>query len=236
MKDQLGLIGVDTSLFISGDHDATLFNVKFRPEDVEPFEGYSVPVDETLGQIPGHRYEFYFLRDAPTAQLGNTSVSAFIPSPPPDNAQDTRTKTTRTYKEGAREYEILHELIKNQFHAYLDDKYPKCIQSEAPTDVGNARIDLKLRNSNGHTIFYEVKSYPSAYTSIRVALGQLMEYAYLRGLEDVDELVVVSFLKAVPELENYLHRLKKKFGLPIGYIWFDHKEKIVRQAINCTHV
>lgn len=81
-------------------------------------------------------------------------------------------------------------------------------------------IDL-VRKEGEKVIFYEIKTYYNLKSCIREAVGQVLEYAFWPGVENADELIVVSQNKVSHECKVYLKKLRDKYGLPIYYQHFD---------------
>jgi hypothetical protein len=65
---------------------------------------------------------------------------------------------------------------------------------------------------------YEIKVAPTARLAIRQALGQLLEYGFLKGGWNPSKLWVVAEAALDPESETYLKQLRAKFELPIEYL------------------
>lgn len=82
-------------------------------------------------------------------------------------------------------------------------------------------MDL-VRRSFEHDIFYEIKTYPDVLISLRVAIGQLLEYRYYPDQQLAGELVVATHLSARQPVYDYLKHLNNIDGLQIGLICFDH--------------
>ena len=98
------------------------------------------------------------------------------------------------------------------------------VAHEQPTGAGGARIDLAVRLAPDQLVFYEIKTYPSLMAGIRVALGQLLEYAYFPEGCRADQLVIVSYHKPEPAAMQYLENLRVRTGLPVYYGYFDLEE------------
>lgn len=63
---------------------------------------------------------------------------------------------------------------------------------------------------------------------IRVALGQLLEYAYFPEGCRAGRLVIVSYHEPEPVAMQYLENLRVRTGLPVYYGYFDlEEEKLV---------
>ncbi|MEA4967659.1 MAG: hypothetical protein VB048_06030, partial [Bacteroidaceae bacterium] len=90
---------------------------------------------------------------------------------------------------------------------------------------GNNRIDLVEQVPDGD-IFYEIKTYPSLKTSIRVAIGQLLEYSMWTEKNKAKELIVVT--QPTPDAEAvkiYFAHIRKTYNIPLYYQSFDIETK-----------
>ena len=92
---------------------------------------------------------------------------------------------------------------------------------------GMSRIDIVRKTSEGEQIYYEVKSYTSLLTSLRQAIGQLLEYCLYPDVEKAKEIVLVSNIDPSQdkELQIYINRLKNYLKIPFSYICFDPDTK-----------
>jgi hypothetical protein len=80
---------------------------------------------------------------------------------------------------GFRELENVHSEIQDAFMQYFPLKLPMMeFYSEVRKTGLFNRIDIVATPRQGDgCIFYEIKTYPNVLQSIRVAVGQLLEYA-----------------------------------------------------------
>jgi hypothetical protein len=65
--------------------------------------------------------------------------------------------------------------------------------------------------------FYELKVAPSVQACVRLAIGQLLEYAHWPSATRADELVVVGEGSPDDDTRAYLHLLRDRFKLPVWY-------------------
>lgn len=81
----------------------------------------------------------------------------------------------------------------------------------------NTRIDLVVRQDTVFR-FYEIKTASSPRVCIRLAIGQLLEYAFFgKGRPNDVKLVVVGKSPIDESGAEYLQRLNEKFSLSISY-------------------
>lgn len=214
----------------AGKHPINALNVRFKPEDAVLFDGPGIPFSDRVDVEKMKHYQLYHgIDEDPVLRV--VAARAFAPNVP-DPVHGTP-RVSRTYREGPHEFDALHEPLKHAFHAYLNRHWPDSTQSEAGFQHNRARVDLKFRNGDGSFIYYEVKTYASPIQSLRVAIGQLLEYACYWGSDEVKEFVVVSHAKPVSGMVEYMRLLRDRFGLRIGYVQFDGKAGRVLEQINC---
>jgi hypothetical protein len=201
------------------------FSVRFKPENSVLFDPYKIVSD--FRKIIG-TYHYVFVNDESEKEKEEISVEtekrrkfSFKPGMSAKSEKDRKFKRTKT------SYQIkpIHDKLQNILYDILVQKFGKeNVGSE--TDTGNqSRIDLCV-NLNNKITLYEVKSYPSVLTTIRVALGQLTEYAYYPDpIENLEEIIIVSHLPIDESDQEYLKVLRNKTGLNIYYQFLDIKIK-----------
>jgi hypothetical protein len=205
----------------SGD----MYNLKFLPQNVEIFDSGTM-VNENLFKLP--RYVLFDVdsNDMPIASLDSNS---FEPQADAISGMDlpplTNKRIKRRFTVETREYEDIHYQIQSNLIHYLNQAFPNGkITYENSLELTNRKIDVVLKE-NGKTYYYEVKSYPKLSSSIRVAIGQLMEYCFYNDSHRADQLIIVSHLENNKSVEKFLSHLRAKLGLQIYYMQFDLKEK-----------
>lgn len=194
-----------------------LFNVKFTaeqlhriPPDLIPFKDFSLPSDRyNLIYITSDVLENYHhsAEGAFDFESGSTKVE------PLGKGQKTYTK---------REIEVVnkHNEIQKKFLKYLQEQNKgKEVRVECHAH-GSSRIDVTMKTSTGF-IFYEIKAYNNLRTSIREALGQLLEYCFYPEAHYAEKIVLVSDQKPSSATRTYLNHIKSKLNIPFSYIHFD---------------
>lgn len=224
MTFQLKKVNGDYTHFLSLEpHEC--FNVRFKPENSVLFDPYKTVSNfrEKIGT-----YHYVFVNDKPEEKIEEKIVEAekrrkfsFKPGMSAKSEKDRKFKRTIT------SYQIkpIHDKLQNILYDILVTKFGKeNVGSE--TDTGNqSRIDLCVKLNDKITL-YEVKSYPSVLTTIRVALGQLTEYAYYPDpIENLEEIIIVSHLPIDETDQDYLKVLRNKTGLNIYYQFLDIETK-----------
>jgi len=88
------------------------------------------------------------------------------------------------------------------------------------------RVDISIRKDN-YASFLEIKPADSAREAIRLALGQLLEYAHYPKADRADNLVVVSDAAPGADDRRYIQTLRQRYGIPLRYVyWPEGAEKI----------
>jgi hypothetical protein len=119
----------------------------------------------------------------------------------------------------------MHGLVLNEFSALLKAMYQGCVFPECRKENSRYRGDIVRKARDNKIILYEVKTYPTALASIRMALGQLLEYAFYPVQELSHEFYIVSHLSATKNDLLYLQHISDKFKLTIGYIHYNIETK-----------
>ena len=92
---------------------------------------------------------------------------------------------------------------------------------EVGAGYGGNRIDMVEQVPDGD-IFYEIKTYPSLKTSIRMAIGQLLEYSLWTEQEKAKELIIVTqVMPDSTDAKKYLPHIRKTYNIPIYYQSFN---------------
>ena len=87
-------------------------------------------------------------------------------------------------------------------------------------------VDISIRKDN-YASFLEIKPADSAREAIRLALGQLLEYAHYPKADRADNLVVVSDAAPGADDRRYIQTLRQRYGIPLRYVyWPEGAEKI----------
>ncbi len=144
------------------------------------------------------------------------------------NTNDSSNKTSykRKFELEDKEYQNIHGQLQDSFLSYLRNRFPKeKISKEASLKGLNRSIDIYHEKSNGEKIIYEIKAYNDVKNSLRVAIGQLLEYAYYPQRKKKFNLYPVTHKIADDELKSYLENLKSLFSIDVGYIGFDIEKK-----------
>lgn len=204
--------------------DGERFNVRFKPENIVLYNLVPFSEDE---QPPSLHYNLPGLKQQP-AFLNEHSQNILKEDElvhGSTDETDPEGKFTRHYKPQLKELDNVHGLLQTRFAKYLRSNRPTThhIFTESRRRLERTRVDIEEVTATGSRIFYEVKTYPSSRHSIRVAIGQLFEYAYFPSHSLTDEFVIVSHIPATPQERQYLKYLSGKLGINVSYIAFDYK-------------
>jgi hypothetical protein len=185
------------------------FNIRFRVEDVviypelQPFAKDEKP--------PSNHYNLPDADNAPefltSTELGGLK---FEEATDDDTNENTETITVikRNYTAGLKELINVHYDLQKAFIKYLKSTYPKDKIGKECIRIGyNTRVDVVRKTAAGY-IFYEIKTYPDVLTSVRMAIGQLLEYQYYPEQNLAINLIIVTHLKAEPIIYSYLSQLE----------------------------
>ncbi|MBS1665351.1 MAG: hypothetical protein JST68_30185 [Bacteroidetes bacterium] len=136
--------------------------------------------------------------------------------------KSSKEQIVRKFTEKAQEQENLHGQIMDGLTTLLRAQHPSCTISPECMIMGlGSRIDIVRKTKEDQVIFYEIKTYPKAAISIRMALGQLLEYAFYPERPFTGELCIVSHVPATKTDLTYLKHMGEKIGIKIGYIHYD---------------
>ena len=86
-------------------------------------------------------------------------------------------------------------------------------------------MDMKLIEG-GHVTFFEIKMKRTVKNCIRLALGQLIEYAHYPNYKRADNLVVVGDVSPNDDDSTYLKFIRDTYNIPLHYAqwcWIDDK-------------
>ena len=119
---------------------------------------------------------------------------------------------------GLRTVQYRHNVIQDRLVAQLQDQFGyDAVGSERPTGTGGT-ADVLVRHRDGGFDLFEIKVAETAAEAVREAVGQLLEYSYRRNGLEARTLVIVSNAPREPVTDEYIGRLRAKFGLPLEYM------------------
>lgn len=159
-------------------------------------------------------------------------IFEFEPNPVGESI-DEKISSTSNYLRQKKEVEIklLHRQISRSLTKYLVSIYGSAnVRAEHPVRSSQKRIDLLVR-TEGQYYFYEIKTYSSAKTSIREALGQLLEYTFDTGIVQPVEMTIISHIPADDSIVKYMEYIREKYKIPLYYRCFDVKTCFLSEKI-----
>jgi hypothetical protein len=148
--------------------------------------------------------------------------------------RDSKDRCKRRTSEGEKEIELRHDKIKDSFFKYLKNMFPNDTLSKEEEIKGlGCMIDIYHKRINGLKILYEIKACDNIRYSIRLAIGQLLEYGFYPKRNDADKLIIVSDKEITSNIKYYLDNINNKFNLGVGIINYNYKKNIVVEKYNC---
>ena len=197
------------------------FNVKFRSEEVELFNKPLSFINNKLFEKP--RYILNYVPDKLNKQ--ELIETGFDPNSGSENPSNKKSKSTRTVN-AEIEIPAKHRDILNGFMKYLKRNYRGQLIKKESKAFGNSKIDLFRKTADGY-IFYEIKSYNILLKSLRMAIGQLLEYNCYPNDKNAIKMYLVSDKAPDPNFQKYINHLNKIINIPFGYIQFDPYKKVI---------
>jgi hypothetical protein len=114
------------------------------------------------------------------------------------------------------EIALRHKVLQRALYDCLSAEYgAENVAIEYDLDLG-VRVDAAVRQGPG-LAFYELKVAPSIQPCVRLALGQLLEYAHWPSDVRAAELIVVGEAPPDDDARAYLRLLRDRVTLPVWY-------------------
>jgi len=227
MEQQLIAAGADTRGFYNSE-SICLFNVKYRPLDLM-FNDPLIELPQNHPVAGQSRYVFAHFKEEFGINKESREDFSFIATS--NLVPAIEQLKTKKYQREAKAVEIfyLHNTICEGLTRYLIFQHDeKMVRQEHPDSLGG-RIDIVVNAKDGF-IFYEVKTYNSLKTSIREAIGQLMEYSLWPSSKRAKELIIVTQPRGdIEEAKTYIKYLRDTYELPIYYQSYDLKNRALSE-------
>jgi len=208
------------------------FNIKFEPHNITFFNEGLKPFSKN-DKINHNRYTLLNIdqiTDIPQVEKKYEIIA---------KSNDTQRVLTykKTFKAESKEYHFIHGMIQDSFYQFLKEQFVNDnISKEAFLKGLNCSIDIYHERTSDSSIIYEIKSYNDVKSSLRNALGQLLEYAYFPQRNKKIKLILVTHKIADDEIKKYLDNLFNLFSLQIGYIGFDYQNGRIIDKFNCDNL
>jgi hypothetical protein len=224
MVDELINVGADVTHFRQAGFVA---NVKFLWATAEIF---NTPI--VFNQIKGRRYNRFqpYKIDAPlqSAIDGELKAKAKLifqagkaaNSDSYEKSTDAK-KTTVQRRHGA----ITNDLY--EFHILYKGFFSTQLSCEK-TRVGGQIVDFAI-NTNESLSLFEVKTSSVGLRNIRLAIGQLFEYALLDQTTIIEKLVIVGPADLNDEEREYFRRIQSTIKLKLEYWSYSFEESVLER-------
>lgn len=232
MQEQIKASGASQEGF-SDWKGVDLFNVKFRIKDSFINDPYfelnkkHIAYSQSRYTFSKFKKEFEF-----NVESINNELFEFI-SPDINESQENEDVDVKKghHNRQPKSVEIiyLHEAISKSLAKKLRLVYgAKNVKREHSAGYGGNRVDLVVKDKD-ELIFYEIKTYNSIKTSVREAMGQLLEYCYYPNHTKAKELIIVTQIPITSEIKQYFKHLRSTFSILIYYQSYDIKMEILSE-------
>ena len=206
------------------------FNVKFLPSETIPVRN-GLQLFNNDQKISHNRYTLLNIDQNIVTSLENAQIEIIGN----DLSKNRKTTFTKSFSKYSKEYEFTHVIIQDAFFDYLKHFFPNDeLKKEARITKLNCSIDVYQIRESGIKIIYEIKTFVDLLYSIRMALGQLLEYGYYPNRNEKHKLIVVSNKYITNDIKLYIDNLKSLFSMDIGVINFDLENKVIKEKYNCN--
>lgn len=229
--NDLTTLGLNANALSTWGNKEGLFNIRYRKEQIYNLSDRLIPINDKKIKAQLNRYVLIDREKVALDEAIENSTYSFFDSQPAGSKSISDLKfITRHFEEKELELPLRHQQIQKAFLKFLKAKHQKSIVEAEVRLPSGKYADLVQRNNDSY-IIYEVKSYNSLLTSLRVAVGQLLEYSLFPGNSVATKLVLVSDILPSSVFRSYLVQLNQHLMVQINYICFDPQEmKIVAEA------
>ncbi|MCC6817227.1 MAG: hypothetical protein IT267_12500 [Saprospiraceae bacterium] len=230
MRSQLSALSLDGNKLINEYlKERDIVNVRFKVSEIQNIFEEPIPVQSEDERISSLYYVLLpWNGDLNIEEIKENIGDYFLTGN--KGKKKLKGKAKANYKSKSKEIDLTHNLISDAMMDYLIKKYGEDKVRRECRVIGNNRIDIVVRENN-MDIFYEIKTYPHLITSLRYALGQLIEYSCFPNTRKAKQFYLVSNIKADQKFINYILHLNKLFGFNLGYICFDIESESIIQII-----
>lgn len=205
-----------------------LFNIRFTVENIKLNDDPYVLLPDDHPIVGLSRYVFGNFKSEfvpkDLIEESEESVNSFVFDPDDSDGEEggNDVKKRKSYRNPkAVEITYLHDAISKSMFKYLKTKKKYKVRREHKAGHGATKIDM-VASDGQDLIFYEIKTYHNLRTSIREAIGQLMEYSHWPNKSKADKLVIVTQPhKNSKNAINYIQHLRESLGLPLYYQSYD---------------
>ncbi len=231
MKEDLRVLEIDKRLIdgkrinLNEEITSGSFNIRFKPDDICFINRLFGDVD--FNNVKAEYYKLYDTEFIPIENREDKTVDQKPKSPP----QDPPLKSQRVSRPRLIELSKVHyDVAKGLYNSLINIYGKRNVYWEYNLNYG-ARVDVAV-NDNNNWIFFEVKSYIDLRTSIREALGQLLEYSHWPGRNKASKLVIVTQkISGIEKVKNYMSHLRERYGISIYYCYYDLETGILSEMV-----
>ena len=208
MKAEVAAVQGNSAILDRPTKPHHILNIRFRRDDVDFFSSDIIAMDNDP-LVKYQRYQLYPLKSGHRVKIETTARKHKQKGKPTIDAPST------VFRKGsaASEYTPEHQVMQRRLMADLKGEY-----GDDSVIAEQDYIDIKVETEN-EVRLYELKTDPTARSTIRHALGQILEYAYHRDkpFGKPIRLVIVGRKELEASDQFYLRRLADDFGLPLEY-------------------
>ncbi len=207
-----------------------LFNIRFKPQNLMIENEYTeLPKGHEIYSQSRYSFAGYKENFSSDGITSNTKLK-FYSNPIIEGEEQDDAVITKTHVREPRAVEItyLHDKLSKSLTRYLSAIYgtEKVTREHILGDTFN-RIDIVVNDSD-ELILFEIKTYASAKTSVREAIGQLFEYNYYPENINAKQMVIVTPPNQFSsEIAKYISYLRSTFAIPMYYATFDWEENLL---------
>ena len=215
MASHLEQINVDPSLIRNATNPFSIINVRFKPSDAEILEPLiTAPTNHKIYST-GRYQPLYAESPAPWKEILSLQTERAAPLQFVSGRLKNLQRRERAAQKGVA-FDPAHDRLQEALWKHLRAKY-------GPQNVGyevNGVVDLAVKQEK-RFIFYEIKMEATTRRCIRLALGQLLEYAHWPAQKRASKLIAVGRVLPKEDDISYLTFLREQYGLPLYYQYYD---------------
>lgn len=233
MKQQIEDIGGDTTGFMT-KKPLDIFNIRFRIADLIR-EGYPIEIPDGNAVLGYTRYAFTNFKPGMIEQEPIVPSHGFTFIATGDLTAEDLTDLPvkpRTAPPKPAENRYQHRKMSLKLTKLLKDTHgTNKVTREHPAGFGGKLIDIVRVDEDDRNIFYELKTYNDLMSSVREAIGQLLEYAVWTDQLRAKEWIIVTHLPLTDPVKTYLKHIRSTYTLPVNYQQYVHETNVLGELI-----
>jgi len=223
MQREVEALDFDASPLVN-PYPKDIVNSRFRSQDVTFYDPRIV--------VTGNHKILKTYRYHPLDWSDEYSPTSYTPPPitPPITPDDddsllrSEEQRMRSASEGTT-YNPRHVQLQNRLYRSLCSRF-----GNTPVHYENDCVDLAV-NLNDQITYYEIKMELTVKRCVRLALGQLLEYAHYPNEKRAHKLVVVGDVFPKEDDLLYLKQLRTRYSLPIFYSRWDWDQETLEKEV-----